>query len=42
MLKVQNLLAQQFELKAKLEDKTGGMSDVLKQIDAAGKSAEND
>lgn len=42
MIKVQNLLAQSFDLKAKLKDKTGGMSDVLKQINAAGQSAEND
>lgn len=42
MIKAQNLLAQHFSLKAKLEDKTAGMSDVLNQINAAGKSAEND
>ncbi|MBM6552044.1 DUF4856 domain-containing protein [Marinomonas ostreistagni] len=42
MIKVQNLLAQSFDLKAKQKDMTGGMSDVLKQINAAGQSAEND
>ncbi|RDL43239.1 DUF4856 domain-containing protein [Marinomonas piezotolerans] len=42
MIKVQNLLAQEFDLKAKLEDQTGGMSEVLNQINAAGQSAEND
>lgn len=42
MIKVQNLLAQHFDLKAKLKDKTGGMSAVLEQINAAGQSAEND
>ncbi|GAB3481678.1 DUF4856 domain-containing protein [Marinomonas epiphytica] len=42
MIKTQNLLAQAFDLKGKLNDKTAGMSAVLEQINAAGSSAEND
>lgn len=41
MLKVQNLLADNFALSAKLNDKTGGMDDVLKLLQSA-PSAEND
>lgn len=42
MLKVQNLLAQSFVLEGKQKDKTGGMSNVLKQLNSASHSAEND
>lgn len=41
MLKVQNLLSSHFALTAKLNDRTGGMSDILKQLES-GPSAEND
>lgn len=42
MIKTQNLLDKSFGLKAKLNDRTAGMSAVLEQINAAGKSTEND
>jgi len=42
MIKTQNLLEQSFGLKAKLNDKTAGMSAVLDQINKASHSAEND
>ncbi|MGB7391307.1 DUF4856 domain-containing protein [Marinomonas sp.] len=41
MLKVQNLLSSHFALTAKLNDRTGGMDDVLEQL-KSGPSAEND
>jgi hypothetical protein len=42
MIKTQNLLDKSFGLKAKLNDRTAGMSAVLDQINKAGNSAEND
>ncbi|MCZ2722702.1 DUF4856 domain-containing protein [Marinomonas sp. 15G1-11] len=42
MLKVQNLLANAFSLKARLHDKTAGIATVLEQLDAESSSAEND
>ena len=42
MIKTQNLLEKSFNLKAKLNDRTAGMSAVLDQINAAGNNAEND